>query len=244
MKQKISSIGWLMLLLPFLCIGISQATVLHGKSYDETRQVSGFHAIENVGSIDVEITIGNQESLKIIGNKEAIDLVETQVKNGILVIRIKNNHEKLFNNWKVQKNLRIQLTAKSLDGIKQSGSGNIKVNNTVKGDQLRVAVSGSGDMVVPVAVTHLSAAITGSGDMDIQGSAQTADIRVTGSGDFEGNALKTKEANVTVTGSGDLDIFVSDTLNAQLSGSGDITYDGNPKQVNKHKSGSGDISAK
>jgi len=245
MKQKIGSIGWLVLLLPFLCIGISHATILSHNSYDETRQVSGFHAIENIGSIDLEITLGTTESLKIIGNKEAADLIETKVKDGVLVISIKKNNQRLFNNWKIQKNLLIQINAKSLDALTQRGSGDIKVKNQVQGNQLQVALSGSGDIdLALVKVSHLAASIVGSGDIDIKGTAKSADIRITGSGDFDGSDLQTQDSNAKVSGSGDINIHVSNTLNAQLSGSGDITYGGSPKQVNKQKSGSGDISGR
>lgn len=244
MKQKISSIGWLALLLPFFFISISHATMINQKLADETRTVTGFHAIENIGSIDLEITLGKTESLKIIGNQEAIDLIETQVKNGTLVISIKKDKQGFFNNWKIQKNLLIQISAKSLSDLSQRGSGDIVVNNVVQGNDFHVSLTGSGDIKVPVNVSNLSATIVGSGDMSINGTSKAADISVSGSGDFEGTSLKTQDANVKLSGSGDIDIYVSNTLNAQLSGSGDISYGGSPKQVNKRKSGSGEISSR
>ncbi|QNL51475.1 DUF2807 domain-containing protein [Olivibacter sp. SDN3] len=243
MKRLLYSLGWLAALVPFLCIGIAHAAITN-KSADETRQVSGFHAIENIGSIDLEITLGSSESLKIIGNQEAIDLVETEVKNGVLVISIKKNNKNLFNNWRVQKNLLIQISAKSLDALTQRGSGDIVVKNQIQGDQLQVALIGSGDIELPVNVKKLSASIVGSGDIDIKGTAESADITIQGSGDFDGSALKTRDSNAKVSGSGDISIYVSNTLNAHLSGSGDISYSGNPKEVNKQKSGSGDISGR
>lgn len=244
MKHKIGSTGWLALLLPFLFIGISHAAIVTKKLSDETRAVSGFHAIENIGSIDLEISIGNTESLKIIGNKEVIDLVETQVKNGTLVISIKKDGQRFFNNWKVNKNLLIQISAKSLNALSQRGSGNIVVNNPIKGDKFDLSLTGSGDITVPVNVSTLAATIVGSGDISMQGTATSADVSVSGSGDFDGGSLKTQDANAKISGSGDIDIYVSNALNAQLSGSGDISYGGNPKQVNKRKSGSGEISSR
>jgi hypothetical protein len=244
MKHKIGSTGWLALLLPFLFIGISHAAIVTKKIADETRSVSGFHAIENIGSIDLEISLGSTESLKIIGNKEAIDLVETQVKNGTLIISIKKDGQRFFNNWKTNNNLLIQISAKSLDALSQRGSGNIVVNNPIKGNTFQLSLTGSGDIKVPVNVNNLSAKIVGSGDISMQGTAKSADVSVSGSGDFEGSSLKTQDANTKISGSGDIDIYVSNTLNAQLSGSGDISYAGSPKQVNKHKSGSGEISGR
>ncbi|MDG1774786.1 MAG: DUF2807 domain-containing protein, partial [Flavobacteriaceae bacterium] len=44
-----------------------------------------------------------------------------------------------------------------------------------------------------------------------------------------------------VSGSADVTLTVKGTLNAKVSGSGDIQYKGNPKKVASKVSGSGDV---
>jgi hypothetical protein len=44
-----------------------------------------------------------------------------------------------------------------------------------------------------------------------------------------------------VDGSGSARVQVTDRLSATVNGSGDITYTGNPPQVDRSTSGSGDI---
>jgi hypothetical protein len=44
-----------------------------------------------------------------------------------------------------------------------------------------------------------------------------------------------------VSGSGNAAVYVSNSLNAHVSGSGGVHYGGNPKNVSKSKSGSGSI---
>ena len=46
-----------------------------------------------------------------------------------------------------------------------------------------------------------------------------------------------------VNGSGDVEVYASKSLYARVSGSGDIDYKGNPANVDKKTSGSGDVTA-
>jgi len=51
--------------------------------------------------------------------------------------------------------------------------------------------------------------------------------------------LKTKECEVEIYGSGDCDVNVSESLDVRINGSGNVTYKGNPAEVNQKVSGSG-----
>jgi len=239
MKNFITS-GWLSLLLPFLCLSLARATSMHGVD-EQLRKISNFHAIENSGSIDLEITMGTTESLRIIGDHDLIEQVETIVENGVLKIRMKKGFQQWFNGFGTGRHLAIQIQAKNLDALKQTGSGDILVKNTINSSELSVAVSGSGDIRVPLSTDQLYLSIVGSGDISAKGIAKSADVKITGSGDFDGTHLKSHLANVKISGSGNADIYVDETLNASISGSGDIHYSGAPKNINKKKSGSGDI---
>ena len=73
------------------------------------------------------------------------------------------------------------------------------------------------------------------------GSFSKADIGITGSGSYTGEALKLETAKVSVTGSGRCNCYVSNTLNASVTGSGNITYSGSPSMIDTRVSGSGRI---
>ena len=68
-------------------------------------------------------------------------------------------------------------------------------------------------------------------------------MTVTGSGDYDGSGLVSEQAEVEADGSGSVKVDVSGRLSATSTGSGDITYTGNPTQVDKNSSGSGEITA-
>jgi hypothetical protein len=53
--------------------------------------------------------------------------------------------------------------------------------------------------------------------------------------------LTTETCNVRISGSGDVSIHVREELDVTISGSGGVSYRGNPSHVNSHASGSGSV---
>ncbi|NEU07509.1 DUF2807 domain-containing protein [Flavihumibacter sp. R14] len=209
------------------------------KLNDEERNVSGFKGVSSSGSYNVKITMGNKESLRLEGDEEMIKEIETVVEDGILKIKNKKNSDRIWRSLKGKVN--IYITAKTLNSVTLSGSGDISVNGVVKASRLTNTLSGSGSISMSADAEEYIGTISGSGEMEISGTADKANVTIAGSGDFEGRNFKTSEAQIKVSGSGNVSIGADQSLNAVVSGSGNILYSGNPK-VSKTKSGSGNIS--
>ncbi|PSR55000.1 DUF2807 domain-containing protein [Adhaeribacter arboris] len=205
---------------------------------DQTRPVDSFSGVASAVPFNVFVTIGPKESLRLEGDSDLIDKIETPVKNGVLQIKMQKGSERWFGS---SKKVTIYITAPNLNKLSVSGAGNVEVKGTVKGDRVTTDVSGSGHLSAAVASSSLSSSISGSGGMELQGKADEAHIDISGSGKFEGEDLNTKTAKISVSGSGIASIQAEETLNATLSGSGKVTYSGNAK-VNVVKSGSGSVS--
>jgi hypothetical protein len=204
------------------------------------RHLSGFNGVNVAGPFDVYITQGSSESVKVEAPADVMDHIITDVKDGVL--RIYNKHESFsWGNWFGHKKIAVYVTAKDLNMINISGSGDVFFKEGVSTNSLKLKISGSGDMVGKVNVKTLESSITGSGDMKLTGSAQTSTISVVGSGDFIAKNLVTVSTSVKVSGSGDADVNASESINAAVHGSGDIRYAGGAKNVRHSKTGSGDI---
>jgi hypothetical protein len=205
----------------------------------DERQVSGFSGITIAGRYNVYITMGNTESLRLEGDADAIDEIETKVESGVLKIR--NKKQMNTRSWNNTGKVNIYIQAKSLNSIVLSGSGNVEVDGKLKSANLNNTISGSGSIELNIDVENYNAVISGSGEISAKGNAKNARITIAGSGDFDGQNFKTSNANVKVSGSGDISIIADKQLDAVVSGSGDIRYTGSAK-VNSTKSGSGSIS--
>lgn len=234
MNSKLSSLGWLVLLLPFFCVSLAHAA-LSASFGDETRNVSGFHAIANSGNIVVEVRLADRESVRLEGDDAAIRQIETVVEGGTLNIRFKRNAQQ--SNWG---KVTAYVSAKQVDELKQSGSGSISVLDPIAGKALQVSLSGSGRVTFESSTEVLNASISGSGRILANGRAGQFNMSISGSGRFDGSDLKTQTANLKVSGSGNTSVHVDQQLDASISGSGNITYSGDAR-TNVRTSGSGKV---
>jgi hypothetical protein len=121
-----------------------------------------------------------------------------------------------------------------------SGSGNIDFKGTCK--EYSSDVSGSGKVLLAATIAGTADFdISGSGKIEVTGTAKLVKAGVTGSGKVLAANLVTDECNVRISGSGSVEINVKNSLDANITGSGSVSYKGNPNHVNGHSTGSGHV---
>ncbi|NCD70540.1 head GIN domain-containing protein [Mucilaginibacter agri] len=218
------------------------ASVENAFADTQDRHLTGFNAINAGGSFDVYITQGNTESVKVEAPADVMDKLITEVNGGVLKIYTKSGSWGNFN-WfgGNHKKTVVYVTAKQLNSITESGSGDVFFKDGITAPSLKLKVSGSGDMVGKVDTKDVEIGVSGSGDMKLLGRAVNASVGVSGSGDFSGSGLVTTNTTVRVSGSGDAAVNVNEKLDASVSGSGDVSYSGSAKNVNASASGSGSV---
>lgn len=205
------------------------------------RHLSGFNAINVAGPFDVFITQGSTESVKVEAPSDVIDRVLTEVNNGVLKVYSKHDTFNWGNWWGNHKKIAVYVVAKDLNAVSITGSGDVSFKDGLTTNSLKLRISGSGDMVGRVDVKTLETSISGSGDMNLTGRAGSSTVSLVGSGDYTARNLTTASTAIRLTGSGDAYVNASERIDAALHGSGDIHCSGNPKNVSKSTSGSGDI---
>lgn len=110
-----------------------------------------------------------------------------------------------------------------------AGSGDMELEKVVCGD-LKISIAGSGDMdLEQIDANDAEILISGSGTTEISGNARNAKYSIAGSGEIYAANFKCVEVNAEVTGSGEIECQAIDYLKAQVSGSGEIGYKGEPK---------------
>lgn len=149
-------------------------------------------------------------------------------------------------------------TASNVD-LRVSGSGSMELS--LSAQDVEAGVSGSGSLNLKGKLNNLDSDISGSGRIDFNGSATNlVDVSISGSGSMNGSGnckqvrtnisgsgrlmaddLAAEDCDVRITGSGSVRINVKTKLEAEITGSGSVTYSGNPAQVNSHTTGSGSV---
>jgi hypothetical protein len=181
----------------------------------ESRSVIGFSSIafNSEGKVTVQQT--GKESLTISAEENLLPLLDTHVTNHILSISTVNNTD-----INPTKSIEFAIEVKSLEGFNMTGVGHIEAKG-IQGKNLKIA-------------------LTGAGDMSIEGSADSLDLNLEGVGNYDGESLKTKQAKVHSEGVGSAVLDVSDQLDVSVSGIGAVEYIGSPK-VQKSGEGLGHI---
>jgi hypothetical protein len=210
----------------------------NGKISNETRTTEDYESIEVLGSLDVELLRGKEGSIKIEAERNFLEYIKTNVKNNTLIIKVKKGYSLRPS---IRKRIAITVPFEEISEVTLSGSGDVECTDAIKTNHFYVSVAGSGDVNLHLITEKTTASVAGSGDIKLHGKTNYLEASVAGSGDITAYELMTNTADVLVAGSGDIRLFVIESLDASVSGPGDISYKGNPMNVEKSTVGSGDI---
>lgn len=121
-----------------------------------------------------------------------------------------------------------------------SGSGSIDVKGRC--EEFESDVSGSGRVMVDAEIRDgADLSVSGSGRIAARGKARQVHTQISGSGKVLAADLEAERCRVSIAGSGDVEVNVKEELDANIGGSGSVSYRGNPKKVNSHSAGSGKV---
>ncbi len=224
-----------------------------GVAATESRQVASFDAILAVDSIDVRVQAGGPiDALTVTCDDNLIDLVETEVQDGELVVAFLKGVQGM-------PRTTCQVTTGNLGirRLRSTGSADITVNSAVVA-LATAETTGSGDIQIhPQAANEVPDDSLLSGDEDpadlLDGEDSFADIapsdhltlRSTGSGNISVKQADHNRVEIYTTGSGDVTIKgTADDLAVDTTGSGDVyARDLKAEAANLRSTGSGDINA-
>ncbi|MBI1343573.1 MAG: hypothetical protein GC171_11620 [Terrimonas sp.] len=204
----------------------------------ETRNLSNFTGVSSAFSGKVHIRIEPVFKVEASAQRNVLDVLRTNVSNGILYIDYKDN------TWvRTREDVIVSISMPMADYLRLSGSGNMDVIGENSVNSLDMQVSGSGSITLQKALVagNLDARISGSGNMTIyDGSTNHEKLQISGSGGMNFADILATSAETHTSGSGDMKVNVAQQLEAHISGSGSVLYKGTP-QVSASISGSGKV---
>ena len=203
---------------------------------EKARAVGAFTQLRVDGPIDVVLTQASADGIKVLADDNIEPLIESTVEGDTLVLRLQRGV-----GFTTRHKPQVRIDSKSLQALTLSGSGDVQMER-FKGERLNLNLSGSGDLRLGmVEVRVLNVAMQGSGDVQMAGRADTQSWVMRGSGDVDARSLSGRAVKAQLDGSGDMALGVSETLDVNLRGSGDLRYAGRP-QLHQSSSGSGEVS--
>lgn len=176
------------------------------ENVSEVRKVEAFSSIEVTSVATIYFTQSNTYSFKIEGLEEYVKTTTSVVKNGCLVIGVKEGDK----NRNRKKGVTIYLSAPDLKEMEFTGVGSFNCDTPLKLDEvkfqvegvgkvnvkdltcrsLKVGLEGVGNADIRVNCDYLSANLDGVGHVTLSGTAGKADISKGGVGSVNTRNLK------------------------------------------------------
>ena len=173
-----------------------------------TQAVDNLTSFDNIISnapFDIEFTQRDEQTVSIYGEPQQIENVNLTLVGKTLVVGSKSDGN--------MSHVKVIITAPELLCVVLSGSGDVDVKH--------------------LDADNFTATISGSGDIELTGTCYKAEYNVNGSGDIDADEFRVDYLDATVNGSGSIECRCTDTLNANVIGSGDIEIKGPTRQVNR-----------
>lgn len=208
-----------------------------GNVVRETRDVSGFDRLSLAGIGDVILTQGSEESLEIEAEDNILRKITTEVRDGTLYIGY--TQRALL----PTKDIKFYLTMQDISGLEILGISNIR-SDEIDTDRLDINISGSGNIEIrTLTAEYLNVNLSGAGNFNAEGKVSEQKANLSGVGNYEVEDLESENATIILAGLGRAVVWVNDSLDVSISGTGSVEYYGSPR-VTRNISGLGSVSSR
>ena len=192
---------------------------LQVQAADQTRSVAPFTTISNSGPVNLFIEVGKAQSVVVSGSDDYLEDVRTEVTDGELRIKLRNDTHVDNRHWN---DMKVTITVPALTAFTMGGAGQTTISH-VNGESLDIRFGGAGNLKADGTVKNLKLSVGGVGTID------TRELHAT-------------NADVSLGGVGSVKVWAGERLDASVGGVGSLTYYGEPKSVNTRGGGLGSIS--
>ena len=196
-------------------------------------EITDFSAVRMDEKADIFLKQGNNYQVTAIGQRNIINLIDTEVIRGEWRIRFTETVGKY-------ERLQVYITLPQLTRVQINGMGNVEGEGRFAGlDVLSLEVSGMGNINLDVDAAQIDSKISGMGDIQLKGKAGNLYGTISGSGDLKAHKLEAAEVNLLVSGMGDSEVSAQGSLSVKISGIGSVFYSGKPNFIEQKITGIG-----
>jgi hypothetical protein len=215
----------------------ARAETLRGSGHvvSEERAVAGFDAIELSLPAHAEIVQDGTERLLLTVDDNVAPYVETEVRDGRLLVRSREGVD-----LRPTGLARVVVHVRALRSVALSGAGDLRIP-MLRTAGFHLDIAGTGDVQMGVLQARdFSARVSGAGRLGVAGDVGRLEVAISGTGAVAAGRLRAERASVRIAGSGRATTWVRDSLEARVSGVGEIRYYGDPV-VDKRIAGTGSV---
>lgn len=239
MRNKLLPATFLKLL--FICLlmqacGSSVHESGNGTATEETRNVGAFNKLSIDGNYEIVLQEGTNPLITVQTDENLHQYVETRLDGNILVISDVENIEPT-------ETTKLIITYQKIEEIKLGGAAKVSNRGVLKANDFDIKIDNAAVINLALQAEDLDLKIGGAGVVTLSGEVNKQKVTLSGAGNLDAYELKSKNCNIELSGIGNAQVFVSNDLDAEISGVGRISFKGDPKNINREVSGLGEIVA-
>ena len=195
---------------------------------------SDFNAIDVNRGLDVYITQGDENSITIQADENLIDLITTEIENGVLTISTTDNIKNAASK-------KVLLNFKNLNSIKANSGSDLLSTHQLNFNDLNLEATSGADINLELIAEQVICYSSSGSDIKLKGKSNTLKVNSSSGSDINAKDLKSNIVNANASSGSDIIIHASKKLNADANSGADIIYYGNPEEVSKSDGASGSI---
>jgi hypothetical protein len=222
---------YLFLFLPLMLLGTAQAAdaLPEGKTYAP----GAFDSLVFDGSATVQFRQGDRDEVFVEGDDEMQKSVTVELRGSTLLLRSEGG----WRFWSSRQRAKVRVQMRDLKSLQVSGAADFVASEPVELKSLRISISGSAvARFDKFRAEELRFAVSGSGDGHFSGSVDELVVAVSGRSEFFGEQLHSRNARIAISGLGKVRTWTTGELSASVSGIGTVDYWGRPN-VTRRSSG-------
>lgn len=186
----------------------------------EGRECAAFDRLKVSHAINAEVTLGTDFDVRISGDDNIVPLVDTDVLDGELRIRMRPDTRV---NCKTPLEVTIQVPA--LRVLDVSGASQATISGEV--DLQSVEASGASKVVAAtVSGEDVDASASGASRIELAGTCQSVTADVSGASTIDLKGLSAATVAVSCSGASTVHVGATESLSGNASGASTVTYTG------------------
>jgi len=232
MKTFTNSLAGLILLA--LTFNTAEAqTKGNGNVISQERQLTSFDGIDVGSAINLFVSQGGKQSVKVETDENLQEKVITRVESGTLTLSSRN----IKNSTK----LNVYVTIPVLNRLEASGASEVKGLTPFKSDNFELSCTGASEVSLEITSHSLKNNISGASEVKLKVSAQEINTEASGASEIElSGTAKLQKIDLSGAMEQNSADLVTEITSGKLSGASDCTINAT-KQINIHLSGASSI---
>lgn len=202
----------------------------------ETRNLDAFTGVRTSALVEVVVKPGSPCAVVLEGEAEGVKSVQTEVKDGQLVISQHGNSKAAP--------VKVIVTISELKSLDFAGAAQLSSEGTHVMDTLKIVGAGGAQLELNVTASKVRADLSGAAHVKVCGTSNELEADLSGAADLRSGCLEAKKVNVRASGASKASVSASEKVVARASGASDIVIYGDASDRTIDASGAASIDTK